>query len=153
MLLCLPLDAAGDYYYDLTEQPLVIERMAARIDFWAVNGTYDADKAGYVYHVGETSDRFVVTGIMPFNLTNGQATYGTEYLLKRLTESLSTITPQWLIDETTANYVLDPQDGDKKGDSCTSLVDQLLESVKGLMAEAFLPTATTSQAAMPHAVV
>ena len=31
-------DAAGDYYYDLTSQTLVIERMAARIDFWAVNG-------------------------------------------------------------------------------------------------------------------
>ena len=135
-------DVAGDYYYDLTEQPLVIERMAARIDFWAVNGTYDADKAGYVYHVGETSDRFVVTGIMPFNLTNGHTTYGKEFLLKRLTASLSTVTTQWLVSEgpyTTDPayyYVLDPQTLTKVTAAHPSLTNSL-ESVKDLSAEAF----------------
>ena len=131
--------SAGDYYYDLTSQTLVIERMAARIDFWAVNGTYDdgitSHHAGYLYSVtGSTDDKFVVTGIMPFNLTNGQATYGTEYLLKRLTESLSIVTPRWLIDETTDNYVLDPKTTTKvsSGDGSNPTLINSLESVKDL---------------------
>lgn len=122
-------DATGDYYYDLTTQPLVIERMAARIDFWAVNGTYNSDKAGYVYNVEGCDDKFVVTAIMPFNLTHKHATYGNEYLLKRLTTSLSTITPQWLINETTTNYVLDPMTVNK---SAEPLLTNSRESVKGL---------------------
>ena len=128
-------DAAGDYYYDMSDSPLLIERMAARIDFWAVGGSYDTDKQGYVYNVGETSDRFVVKGIMPFNLTNGHATYGTEYLLKRLTASLSTITPQWLIDETTTNYVLDPQTTEKVT-ATTPKLTNALEDVKALTTQA-----------------
>ena len=128
-------DAAGDYYYDMSDSPLLIERMAARIDFWAVNGTYNSEKQGYVYPVGETSDQFVVLGLMPFNLTNGHATYGTEYLLKRLTASLSTITPQWLIDETTTNYVLDPQTTEKVT-ATTPKLTNALEDVKALTTQA-----------------
>lgn len=123
-------DAAGDYYYDLTNQPLVIERMAARIDFWAVNGTYNASKAGYVYNV-TGGDQFVVTAIMPFNLTHKHTSYGNEYLLKRLTPSLSTVTPQWLVDETTTNYVLDPKTLNKVTSSAPSLTNSL-ETVVGL---------------------
>lgn len=134
-------DAAGDYYYDLTAQPLTIERMAARIDFWAVNGTYNDSKRGYVYSVtGSNTDKFVVTGIMPFNLNNGtniaETNFGKEYLLKRLTASLSTITPQWLIDETTTNYVLDPQTSSKVT-AATPLLTNSLQNVKDLEASAF----------------
>lgn len=128
-------DAAGDYYYDMTGTPLVIERMAARIDFWAVNGTYNSDKGGYVYNVEGGLDQFVVTRIMPFNLANKHTTYGNEYLLKRLTADFST--PEWLINETTSNYVLDPQTTTKVTAS-TPLLTNALESVYGLTtAEAF----------------
>lgn len=130
-------DAAGDYFYDMTSQTLVIERMAARIDFWAVNGTYNSEKHGYVYNVGETADRFVMTGIMPFNLTNNHTTYGEEYLLKRLTASLSTITPQWLVDETTTNYVLDPKTTAKVTAEHPKLTNSL-EDIKDLTAEQFV---------------
>lgn len=150
-------DAAGDYYYDLTTQPLVIERMAARIDFWAVNGTYNADKSGYVYHVGETSDRFVVTGIMPFNLNNGtsiaETNFGKEYLLKRLTAGLSTITPQWLVDETTSNYVLDPQTVGKRGTAAHPLLANSLENVKDLSAVAFAQSGYYKSIAVMHGVI
>lgn len=124
-------DAAGDYFYDMTSQTLVIERMAARIDFWGVNGTYNSEKQGYVYNVGETADRFVVTGIVPFNLKNGHATLGTEYLLKRLVADPSTPVYQWLVDETTANYVYDPATTTKTSAANPTLTNSL-ESIKDL---------------------
>ena len=67
-----------DMLFDVSGQPLMIERLAARIDFWAANSTgYDAttySKKGYVYNVtGSTTDKFVVTGIVPFNLNNGHS--------------------------------------------------------------------------------
>ena len=112
-------DAAGDKHYDLTDQPLVIERMAARIDFWAANSNgykTSTDNAAYTipgfeYDVtGSTTDKFVVTGIVPFNLANGHATYGSEYLLKRLrTDVADASTTSYLASETTTNYVIDPQ--------------------------------------------
>ena len=142
-------DAAGDYYYDLTTQALVIERMAARIDFWAVGGTYNADKSGYVYDVtGSSSDKFVVKAIMPFNLTNKHTAsapadaYGNEYLLKRLTPSVSSVTTQWLVSEgpydtdPTYYYVLDPKTTAKVTAEHPSLVNSL-ESVKDLSETAF----------------
>ena len=144
-------DAAGDYYYDLTNQPLVIERMAARIDFWAVNGTYNADKSGYVYDV-EGGDKFVVTAIMPFNLTNKHSTYGKEYLLKRLTDDLSSSTCQWLIDETTENYVLDPKTKDK-GSSEFPLLTNSLQDVKDLTETTFASSSYCKKVADMHAAV
>lgn len=151
-------DAAGDYYYDLTTQPLAIERMAARIDFWAVNGSYNADKSGYVYDVtGGGSDKFVVTGIMPFNLNNGtsiaETNFGKEYLLKRLTAGLSTITPQWLVDETTSNYVLDPQTVGKRGTAAHPLLANSLENVKDLSAVAFAQSGYYKSIAAMHDVI
>ena len=149
-------DAAGDYYYD--NQPLVIERMAARIDFWAVNGTYNADKAGYVYDVTDGGDdKFVVTGIMPFNLTNKHTTYGKEYLLKRLTASLSFVFPRWLVSEgpyatdPAYYYVLDPLTLTKVTAVHPTLTNSL-ESVKDLSAEAFASSGYYKSIAAMHGV-
>ncbi len=91
---------------------ILIERMAARIDFWAAgsNGyksTYTTP--GYEYDVPESNDKFVVTGITPFNMNSGDATNGGEWLMKRLANEVSaspTIT--YLADETGSNFVLDP---------------------------------------------
>ena len=106
-----------DILYDLSGQPLVIERMAARIDFWSANSTgYDDtnySKKGYVYNVtGSTTDKFVVTGIVPFNLNNGHSTYGSEYLLKRQCadkDNLVATKISRLADETLSSYVIDPK--------------------------------------------
>ena len=113
-----------DVLYDLTNQPLIIERMAARIDFWAKNATYQTknnggtgsdlyDAPGYVYTPVKSdgtasNDRFVLTSITPFNLNsgseyNGSEYNGSEYLLKHLSDGL-------LKPETGSNYVLDPTD-------------------------------------------
>ena len=151
-------DAAGDYYYNLTDQPLVIERMAARIDFWAVDGTYNDSKAGYVYDV-TGGDQFVVTAIMPFNLTNKHtaadpaAAYGNEYLLKHLTSDLSDATAdRLLIDETTTNYVLDPKTR-QKGTGVHRLLTNPLETVSALSAEAFAASSYCKKVSDMHAAV
>ena len=131
-------DAAGDKHYDLTAQPLIIERMAARIDFWAANSNgykTSTDNAaytipGYEYNVtGSTTDKFVVTGIVPFNLANGHATYGSEYLIKRLKDNLSATTVKYLADETAAtSYVIDPQTLSKT----TAMTPTLTSPLSGL---------------------
>lgn len=78
-----------------------IERLAARIDYWAKGAEYsDAyDHKGYVYSVGSSTDKFVLTSIEPFNLNTGN-----EYLFKRTNDA----TNPYLADETTTNWVLDP---------------------------------------------
>lgn len=125
-----------DMYYDLTEQPVVIERMAARIDFWSKNSNgYKTSYAipGYEYNVTDCSDKFVVTGIVPFNLTNGHATYGWEYLLKRLrTDITDATTTSYLANETTSTYVIDPNTDDKVEASTPGLTSSL-ESVYSLI--------------------
>lgn len=117
-----------DMLFDVSGQPIVIERLAARIDFWSANSngykTSTENPAytipGYEYPVWKSTDtstptsndRFVVTGIVPFNLNNGHATYGSEYLLKRQCEDkdhLSATAVSYLADETTSSYVIDPQ--------------------------------------------
>lgn len=118
-------DASGDktYSFDDDSHALVIERMAARIDFWAKGATYQtksnggtgADYAapGYVYQLWKTTDtstptsadRFVVTRITPFNLNPG-----TEYLLKRTDDA-----DKYLASETGSNYVIDPATYTKTG--------------------------------------
>lgn len=134
----------NDMYYDLTAQPVVIERMAARIDFWSKNSngykTSTENAAytipGYEYNVTGCSDKFVVTGIVPFNLTNGDATYGTEYLLKRLRTDISdAATTSYLANETTTTYVIDPKTDDK-GASLHPLLTSSLQSVYDLINDA-----------------
>ena len=105
-------------YYRPTK-PIRIERLAARIDFWAAGGTYIekvdqggtptniyGNRYGYVYNVEGSSDKFVVVSITPFNLYSRGTTYGGEKLLKQLSTG-------YLLDETTENYVLDPSTASK----------------------------------------
>lgn len=111
-----------DMYYDLTAQPVIIERLAARIDFWSKNSNgykTSSDNAaytipGYEYDVTSSTDKFVVTGIVPFNLVNGITDYGKEYLLKRLRTNIADpTTTSYLADESLTNYVIDPKTMDK----------------------------------------
>lgn len=138
-------DAAGDKHYDLTSQALVIERMAARIDFHAAksngyktkmkDGTTDYPKPGYEYDVTGSSDKFVVTGIVPFNLINGHITYGSEYLFKRICKSISTPSViSRLEDESLTNYVIDPNTT-AKTTSTNPMLTSSLESVYTLIAD------------------
>jgi len=136
-------DGTADPYYDLTSTPIRIERMAARIDFWATNATKKAaelnavDKNGkqydgYVYPVWKktdadatptSSDRFVVKYVIPFNLNDGE-----EYMLKRFADG------KFLSDETGTNAVIDPATAEKTAESTPSdflnPLANLLEEVK-----------------------
>ena len=109
------------YYLDCIH----IERLAARIDYWAktkdpdqatdtyIAAGYDGttyDHPGYVYKVGakdgDKQDHFVLTSITPFNLMNGD-----EYMLKRTNDA----TNPYLASETTSNWVLDPYSAQSDG--------------------------------------
>ena len=139
-----PHTLGQDIYYDLTSQPVVIERMAARIDFWSKNSngykTATENPAytipGYEYDVTSSTDKFVVTGVVPFNLVNGIADYGKEYLIKRLrTDIADASTTSYLAVETTANYVIDPQTTAKVTATTPSLTNSL-ENVYSLIGDA-----------------
>ncbi len=123
-----------DMYYDLTEQPVIIERLAARIDFWSKNSNgykTSSDNAaytipGYEYNVTSSTDKFVVTGIVPFNLVNGIANYGNEYLLKRLRTNIAdATTTSYLADESLTNYVIDPMTISKTDGTTPGLTSSL----------------------------
>lgn len=107
------------YYRPTDTNPIRIERLAARIDFWAAGATYTekvdkggtptdiyGNRYGYVYDVTGTSDKFVVVSITPFNLYSKGMTYGGEKLLKQLNTG-------YLLDETISSYVLDPSTASK----------------------------------------
>lgn len=133
-----------DMYYDLTGQPVIIERLAARIDFWsknsngyktsAVNPAYTIP--GYEYNVTGSTDKFVVTGIVPFNLVNGITDYGKEYLLKRLRTDIAVpSTTSYLADETSSTYVIDPMTMSKVTATNPALTSSL-ENVYSLISDA-----------------
>lgn len=133
--------SGGDYYYDMTSSPIQIERMAARIDFWSaksngyktssVNPSYTIP--GYEYDVTGSTDKFVVTGIVPFNLTNLHATYGEEYLIKQCRSNIGDAsTLSYLADEGTYRYVMDPHTGSKTG---TAALNSSLEGVYTLIGD------------------
>ncbi|MBR4480574.1 MAG: hypothetical protein IKO86_01590 [Prevotella sp.] len=125
-------DRGQDVLYDLTAKPLIIERMAARIDFWAKGATYLTKNGGgngttyaapgYVYTPVNANgtpsyDRFVLTRITPFNLYTGD-----EYLLKHLSDGR-------LKPEDGTNYVIDPTTADK---TTATYVSSLSDIVSGL---------------------
>ena len=123
-----------DILYDLSNQPLIIERMAARIDFWAKGATYDDSypTPGYVYQPWKTNDintptsddRFVLTHITPFNLNSGinGSEYGSEYLLKHLSDGL-------LKPETGSNYVIDPETPNKVDAEVPTFLENPLDDI------------------------
>lgn len=141
-----------DMLYDLSSQPVLIERMAARIDFWSKNSNgykTSAENAaytipGYEYDVTGSSDKFVVTGIVPFNLPNGHATYGIEYLLKRRrTDIADATTTSYLADEGPTTYVIDPNT-DGKGESSTPALTSSLGNVYDLITASTLENTTNN---------
>ena len=108
-------------------QPMLIERMSARIDYYTNGATYDDAKGGYVYPVENSSDIFVVTKVTPFNLYNEE-----EYLFKRVrTDWTSDGVISWLGDETTSNYVVDPNTANK--DNSQLLSDSYLSPIAAAM--------------------
>lgn len=144
------------YYFECIH----IERLAARIDFWAktkdpdatttyMAAAYDADTydhAGYVYNVGpkdteEKQNHFVLTSITPFNLMNGN-----EYLLKRTNDE----NKPYLAKETTTNWVLDPYsalEGGKNGNVHPDYLVSNLTDVKANMANDYNIVLSTRQTA------
>lgn len=146
------------YYLDCIH----IERLAARIDYWAktkdpdeATDTYIAagyddttyDHAGYVYKVGakdadNKQDHFVLTSITPFNLMNGD-----EYMLKRTNDDAN----PYLASETTSNWVLDPYSAQSDGKNSTTAhpayLVSTLASVSTNMANAFNVKLSTRQTA------
>lgn len=89
-------------------QPLLIERLSARIDYNTKGSTYNSARGGFEYSVGSTGDKFVVTRVIPFNLYDG-----TEYLFKRVVDAWPTTATTYFGDETTTNYVADPSTSTK----------------------------------------
>lgn len=107
-------------------QPLLIERMSARIDYYTSGATYDATLGGYKYNVGSLGDVFVVTKVTPFNLYNEQ-----EYIFKRVQDSWSAAQPvtTWLGDESTSNYVIDPNTANKDNNNTFSYLSPIAENL------------------------
>lgn len=96
-----------------------IERLAARVDFWMNKATYnetDYNTPGYVYDVDGSTDKFVLTAVMPFNIYDNDHAEAKEYLFKHVNAGTGTIqylTGDYLEDETTTSYVIDPKTNDK----------------------------------------
>ena len=115
-----------------------IERLAARIDYCTKGSEYveytsndqgpaGAEKSykGYKYVI-DANNFMVVTKVTPFNLYNEN-----EYLFKRVRENWTDATPaiNYLGDETTDNYVVDPNTAGKTGATFSYL--NLLTSMVG----------------------
>ena len=146
-----PTKEAGGDYYTLTT-PLRVERLVARIDFETeygigkacigYNSTLPSGSRGYEYHVGtysggswSSTDRFVVTAITPFNVNTKTATYGGEFLIKRMTDNLTSGTIKYLVDEVSGVpatdkycYVLDP---DTEVKESATTMDNYVNTLKG----------------------
>ena len=99
------------------DRAIVIERLAARIDFCtnyasgAKTATYVTSPVkGYKYDI-DANHYFILESIIPFNLYNEQ-----EYFFKRVQAGWGEGTkPSLLGQETASNYVADPQTSQKAG--------------------------------------
>ena len=124
---------ANAIYANVTN-PIIIERMTARIDFCtayinntknADYGTYDVSEggtattvSGFKYFTGASGNDasyFILESITPFNLNNEE-----EYLFERVTSGwtesegvYTPATPTYLGKETADNYVVDPNTASK----------------------------------------
>jgi len=134
------------YYFDCIH----IERLAARIDFWAdkSNGYKTSTNnpayttPGYEYIVkkaddSDSGDRFVLTSITPFNLNNGN-----EFVFKRTNDT----TNPYLHDESTTNWVVDPNTSTKNGTAHPSYLVSTLTDVRTTFSNAFNVTMGGEQA-------
>ena len=153
------IDKVGSYTKELYSfEGIRIERMAARIDFSTqynykvgTANKYAAeyktqDKSsknyaypGYVYPVYKTTDsdgnptsadRFVVTAIVPFNLSLTN-TGCSEYLFKRTDDTSS----PYLAEETTTNWVIDPHRASKTGTAHPTYFDYNLTELVNTASE------------------
>ena len=118
-----------------------IERMAARIDFWANGSTgYNAtyDHPGYEYGVGTDGDHFVLTSVTPFNLNMGT---GNEYIFKRTNDA----TNNYLADETTGNWVIDPYTAVKTNNAHPAWMVSTLTTVEANTADDYKITMESCQ--------
>ena len=144
------------YYFECIH----IERLSARIDFWAktknpvtsayvaaeyVNENSNDIPAGYRYYTGKNKhgrqNLFVLTRITPFNLLTGN-----EYLLKRTNDA----TNPYLHKETTTNWVLDPYSAQTDGKRTAAHPDYLastLTSVSSTFANDYTVTLSDCQTA------
>ncbi|MBR2238081.1 MAG: hypothetical protein IJ887_09465 [Prevotella sp.] len=102
-----------------------LERMAARIDLLTNGATYNEtyDHSGYEYAIEGSTDHFVLTSVMPFNVNNDG-----EYLIKRTNDD----TAPYLRDETTQNWVLDPNTSSKTASSHPNYLSNTLTDVIGM---------------------
>ena len=109
---------ADAIYFNVTN-PIIIERLAARIDFCTNyvggNADYDNTKNGFKYIIDSNGNYFILESITPFNLNNES-----EYLFERVTSGwtesggvYTPATPTYLGKETTTNYVVDPNTATK----------------------------------------
>lgn len=130
---------ANAIYFNVTK-PIIIERMAARIDFCTayINNTKNADYGTYNVNVGGTTSTvsgfkyftgatgtdesyFILESITPFNL-NKESEYLFERVTSGWTESedvYTPATPTYLDKETATNYVVDPNTAKKKTTTLT----------------------------------
>ena len=115
--------AASAEYYRL-RKPIVIERLAARLDFCtaysgntknADYGTYEVKEDGVTKeslgfkYTTDGGGYYILESITPFNIYNEQ-----EYLFERVTTGWTgTPTTTYLGQETAANYIVDPHTADK----------------------------------------
>lgn len=124
--------------YPVTVMP--VERLAARIDFWAKNGIipttgsiYYTEKAHtnlipakYVYIATDDNYLFAMTDVIPFNIQDKNGTSSKEYLVKHLADAITDpVVPQYLTDETSINYVVDPRTVTKGGGYFTDYYNTL----------------------------
>ena len=130
------------YYFDCIH----IERFAARMDFWAdksngYNSTYTIPGYEYVVKksdgITDSNDRFVLTSITPFNLNNGN-----EYVFKRTNDAVN----PYLHDESTTNWVVDPNTSTKNGASHPSYLVSTLTDVRTTFSNAYNVTMEGQQA-------
>lgn len=106
---------ANAVYFNVTN-PIIIERLAARIDFCTNyvggNASYDTGKGGFKYQTGATgtdASYFILESITPFNLYNEQ-----QYLFERVQDNWTpTPTITYLGQEQATNFVVDPHTAEK----------------------------------------
>lgn len=108
------------YYFDCIH----IERMAARIDYCTSGATYSDIYGGYVYPEGTSDGFYVVTKVTPFNLYNEG-----EYLFKRVQDAWPATATTYLGNESTSNYVVDPNTANKDNTQTFSYLSPIAQDM------------------------